>query len=142
MKKDLIFAIGGGFLLGTIVAISALTLPTLLRKKSEDQNETTNTIVLPTQKVGEETSLSITTPQDESIVTNKVLKVAGKTGSAHMILFDTDFGSDSVEASGDGTFSFTTDLVEGQNTILVTSYNTNGDKETKTLTVFYTGEKL
>lgn len=142
MKKDLIFAIGGGLLLGTVVAISVLTLPSLVRKKSEGQNETTNTITLPTQKQQQEASLEITSPQDESIAVDKTLKVAGKTGPAHIILFDTDAGTDSVEASGDGSFSFATELVEGQNTILVTSYSNNGEKETKTLTVFYTGEKL
>ena len=143
MKKDLAIAISGGFLLGALVAISVVTLPSLMKKKSSAQNETiTNSIVTPSQKQEHALSLEITEPTDEAIATTKEVKISGKTQKSNTVVLSTDLENTIIEASADGNFSLDLRLVEGQNTLYITSYNENGDIETKSLTVFYTGEKL
>ena len=143
MKKDLAIAISGGFLLGALVAIGVVILPSLIKKKSPAQNETiTNSIVTPSQKQEHTLSLEITEPTDEAIATNKEVKISGKTQKSNTIVLSTDLENTITEASADGNFSLNLRLVEGQNTLYITSYNENGDTETKSLTVFYTGEKL
>lgn len=143
MKKDLAIAISGGFLIGALVAVSVVTLPSFMKKKSSTQNEPiTNIIVTPSQKQEHALFLEITDPFDESIATSQEIKVSGKSQKSNTIVLDTDLGNTVTEAADDGSFSLTTRLVEGQNTLYITSYNENGDTETKSLTVFYTGEKL
>lgn len=143
MKKDLAIAISGGFLLGALVAISVVTLPSLMKKKSSAQNETiTNSIVTPSQQQEHALSLEITEPTDEAIATSKEVKISGKTQKSNTVVLSTDLENIITEASADGNFSLDLRLVEGQNTLYITSYNENGNIETKSLTVFYTGEKL
>lgn len=142
MKKDVFFAIVVGFVLGSLTALLAVNLPFLL--KSTTQPAVKLSSVTPTiiQINAPSLLLTIDTPLEESIVTANTINVSGKIALGTILVVDTDSESQVQEASSSGSFSFPAKLGEGANTIIVTAYNGNGESEQKTLTVFYTREKL
>lgn len=147
MKSDVIAAVIVGFVIGVGSAILAINLPSIIKKSSPlpKQTVTNTTPVIPSssQIVNSSIPFDITEPPDDSIVETKSLKIKGKTQSGNNIILVTDSDSSVTEALADGTFSLSTNLSEGGNTIYITSQNSNsGEEETKTLNIFYTPEKL
>lgn len=142
MKKDVIIASLVGFALGSISALLVVNLPSLLKRSSQSQVTTAN--ITPTIASLSKTIplLTIESPIDESIFPSKNIEISGKTTPGTILVLDADLENNVQVASNSGSFSFPTTLKEGANVIVVTAYNENGEGETKTLTVFYTSEKL
>lgn len=144
MKKDVILAIGIGFLSGAFIALLAVNLPRILKQASKPKIETIAPPLtpVPTQTVSLPINLEITNPTDESIVGSETIKITGKTAAKSTLVVDTEFDTKITESSSDGTFSLPITLKEGGNNVTTTAYNEKGEETTKTLSVFYTKEKL
>ena len=144
MKKDVIAAVVSGFILGGLVAVAAINLPSLFKISTNNTAEQTTqeTIPIPTSIEAEiKENLEITEPKDESIVTEKELKITGRTKTGDAVLVESESDISEAKVENDGTFTSSITLTEGGNQIIIYSINENGE-ESKTFTVYYTSDKL
>ena len=142
MKKDIVIALIVGLVLGGATAITIVNLPTMIKKPQKPEIGETVPTAIPTPISSGQLELVINQPVDEAIVSTKSLNVSGKTNGGKTVVLETDLEIETKESSPNGSFSFPVNLTEGTNNILVTAYNENNQSETKTLTIFYTSEKL
>jgi hypothetical protein len=145
MKKDIIIAVIVGFVLGVGSALLIVNLPsllTLLKRTAPSQLATINpTPTLPTVS-NTSSLLTLESPAPESIATSKNIQITGKTAPGTILVLTTERDNSPYEASESGNFAFPLSLKEGANTAIITAYNESGEAETKTLTIYYTSEKL
>lgn len=79
-------------------------------------------------------TLSISSPVNNSTVANSSVAVKGKTvANADVFVNDTE-----TKADGNGNFSVTLSLDEGENYILIVANDVNGNYSEKDLTITYT----
>jgi len=107
-------------------------------------DNTVKTVVLasPTPTGSPTISLTLDQPQDEQVVSNKVLIVSGKTQSNAVVTVITDTSDDVIVPSSDGSFSTTVNLDDGQNVLEVISIAPNGESMTIKKTVTYSLEEF
>lgn len=145
MKRDVIIAIAVGFALGSIVALSLVYLPSLVKDRitSTEKPLVTST---PTPTIAKiETSqptLEIDKPEDESVSDNKTLTVSGRTQRANFIIVESEADAKIAEVDTSGNFSATITLSEGANNLYISAYDSFGQRITKLIIVYYTSEKL
>lgn len=144
MKKDVIIAVIIGFILGGSLALTATNLPNLLKKaKPSLVSDSATTSPSPSVSIKEsEIKLEVEKPENESISEEKTITVSGKTKPGNIVFVETDTKGEGGEADKDGNFMEKITLNEGSNTIYIASYDEKGESATKTITVFYTEEKL
>lgn len=147
MKRDVIIAVVIGFVIGGTAALAITNIPFLLKTAQKSRSEkiasTTSSPSPDVQKVqNSESQLTIEKPEHEKIAEEKVVTVSGKSKPGDIIIIDTDLESQTATTTDDGSFSGKVTLGEGTNTLYVTSYDASGEKNEKTITVFYTAEKL
>jgi hypothetical protein len=147
MNKDAILATIIGFVIGLGITGLVLAGPALVKnfpKISLHLPSLSTTKQKPTPSappVNKTFSLSINSPIAESIESGNTLLVSGTTvgGSTVVISGVTD---DAVTiATTDGKYVGKIALIEGENTILVTSYNKK-DRANQNVTVYYTKEQF
>ncbi len=142
MKKDVIIASLVGFVLGSVTAILVINLPNIVNKNLQTPITTDSLTPTPNSISKISPLLSIESPADESIVLTKSVEILGKATEGTLLVLDTELDNNVQVASGSGNFSFPVTLKEGANSYVLTAYNENGEGESKTLTLFYTSEKL
>ncbi|HET9947005.1 MAG TPA: hypothetical protein VFQ63_02985 [Patescibacteria group bacterium] len=86
--------------------------------------------------------LSIDSPQDESVTSNKTVTVSGKTVPDATIVVSTDTADQVITPSTTGTFSTTVTIGSGENEIHILSIGANGLETQKTITVSYTTDNF
>jgi hypothetical protein len=141
VKKEATVAIVIGLILALIViggviraqsALKNIKLPTkesfLSTKPSKDEKAT-------------ELFLDITTP-DNAVVTEPVLTLTGKTLPSTYIAILGEKGEYLIVPSDLGVFSQEITLIKGANTIKITTYQKDGKKVEKTISVVYTTAQL
>ncbi|OGG27000.1 hypothetical protein A2960_02540 [Candidatus Gottesmanbacteria bacterium RIFCSPLOWO2_01_FULL_39_12b] len=144
MKKDVYMAILAGFVIGTIVALTILNLPKIVKKQvpaTKDELALTaspNPTPLPKTIV----TLDIEEPVNYSLASSKTIKISGKTGTNNFLITENEEGIDLIQATESGSFSSSFSLREGNNNIYITSLNDKDEEMTKSINVFWTGEKL
>lgn len=142
MKKDVLVAVGVGFILGTVVALAATNLPQIIKSvKVPDVKQTPS----PTPEItsaAQNPQFSIDSPKDESIIETKTIDVSGQTKGDQIILVETENDQKVIESETDGNFTTKLNLTEGVNTIYFTVYDKEGLATTKSINVYYTTEKL
>lgn len=96
--------------------------------------------------VAEETlTLTITQPENETIVTDKKIIVEGKTNKGATVVISSPVEDQVFEASGEGNFAIPISLEEGANDILIGAYLVSGtetSEKSETRTVTFTQEEL
>ncbi|OGG21490.1 hypothetical protein A3B48_01710 [Candidatus Gottesmanbacteria bacterium RIFCSPLOWO2_01_FULL_40_10] len=144
MKKDVVLALLVGFVIGASIAVTAVKLPAVLDKASKASNSLSDkTEPTPTVFIAESKSqLEITSPTDLSIQTENKVSLTGKAKPASVIILETSDYSDIFETDADGSFSASINLEEGGNPVYLTTVDLSGNQETKSVTLFYTTEKL
>lgn len=144
MRKDIIIAVGIGFVLGSAVAIFLINLPNIFKQESKLQLQ--NMVASPTPsestKTAESTPLVVDQPSDNQIFSEKNITVSGKYPAGNTIIIETDDDVKLVKVSPNGEFSEKINIPEGASNIYLTAYNNDQELKTQILTVFYTPEKL
>lgn len=138
-------AVGVGFVVGSVVAVTATSLPTLLSQARKSlPAETISPSFAPsmTPKEVQLNSFAVTSPSDQSVSDSNTLSVVGSAGPSTKILLESESESKIVEASASGTFEGKLKINEGANTLYFTNIAENGQIATETRTVFYTPEEL
>jgi hypothetical protein len=147
MNKDAILASVIGFGIGLFITGAVLIGPTALpmfRKmisgigKGSVQSLTTKTTPTPTTATSSDArTLSIDSPQDESITNNDSLTVSGKAPKETIVVVAGNVDESVVTVSATNTFQAKITLKEGINDISVTNL-TNETPTNKHFTVYYT----
>lgn len=143
MKRDVVIAIFIGLILGGIGALLATSLPAIIKQRSLSTDKLLH--LSPTPPPADLTqlpTLDITQPKDQSISDNKTVDLVGQVKSASFVLLESDTEYKIVQATSGGTLKTQINLSEGANEIYISAYDDKGQANTKTLTVFYTSEKL
>lgn len=144
MKKEVILAITIGFVLGLVITFGIW----VANKSLKQANSTTitptptsptvslGTSPIPTSQVTNN-QLTITSPDDESIVAVNTVTLTGKTmpNSSVAILYED--GQTFVTSDAEGKFSVEIPLVGGYNEITATS-----EDSSQTITVTYSTAKI
>ncbi|MBI3954948.1 hypothetical protein HY338_00765 [Candidatus Gottesmanbacteria bacterium] len=146
MKKDTVIAIIIGIIIGGLIAVGVIYFPNFISRVFRSSNQT-NQLLTPTPPVNVATtilSLDITEPANNSVLFTRQTTVKGKIqpSGPKIIIVDTNNESLLTKSSGNGEFSQDVSLVEGINPLSISVYDESGNRETKTLTLFYTPEKL
>ena len=145
MKKDTAVAIFIGFIIGGLAAFGVIYLPSLLSRVFRTNDQVTVPAPTPPVSISATAlSLDITEPEDNSVILTDKTTIKGKIQpeSAKLIIVDTNNESVTISTNDIGEFSEEVSLDEGINPISVSAYDDNGNRETKTVTLFYTAEKL
>lgn len=139
MKKEIIFAIFLGLSLGLIITYGVYRAKTTLQQPVSNNEE-----IKPdaTPIASAESTLSITSPEDEIITDNQQLTITGTTTpNSFVVIFVND--NDTITTSdGTGNFSIEAELETGSNIILIHSLDEDGDSTIQERTVIYSTIKL
>ena len=147
MNKDALLATMIGFVVGLVITAILLAgpklasflphiswkLPTFSQSKS----------VPPATTAAKQKAFSVTieSPLDQSIQSDSTILVSGSTSGGATVLIDGNTDDAISQVKSDGKYAGKITLVEGENSISVTSF-LKGKTATQTVTVFYTPEQL
>lgn len=143
MKKEIIIAVIIGILIGSVAAIIIVNLPKLTTGIKIQQSPISPTPSV--SKVSEtisNLSLSFDSNIDNSISEEKTINITGTTLPKQLVFLETANDQKAINADDSGKFSAKIDLSEGANMIYGSAFDEDGNSITKTLTVYYTSEKL
>lgn len=130
-------AILGGLLVAGIVFYLYQTTKTIPSSKIKPI-----AITIPTPTPKPSIFLSLITPNDESVVSNKTLNISGKTApDATIVIISKNF-EQVVSPSLNGDFSATLTLSSGSNVIEITAIASNGEQTKINRTVTYSLEEF
>ena len=127
MNKEIVIAIILGLTVGIVAAISiwaakegTLKLSLSLPKLSQvEKKEPTITPTAAEQKPQENFFLDITSPENETIVTNNEIELTGKTNPEVSIIVSQEANDTVLSSKKDGSFSTKITLSPGPNTIII-----------------------
>lgn len=142
MKRDIIAALIIGFVIGGVIAITAVNLPNIVKNSFNTANTAALVSSTPIPKSPEILNLEVTSPADWYLSSDKTMEIKGRTKKGATVIMETETDTHIKEADDEGNFTDKIDLTDGSNTLIVTSVNENGENIQKILTVYYTSEKL
>lgn len=144
MKKEIFAAVGIGFILGSLLAVALINLPNIIKKDSKSliQNIAPSPTSSAVSTANETTALAISSPGENQILTEKTIQVAGIYLPEKTVIIETDNDFKATRTNKDGEFSEKLNINEGVSDIYITSFDNNQEPVTKTITVYYTAEKL
>ena len=149
MKKEVIIAIAVGFGLGLVITFGIWTAQKSLKKINSPVLLPTPSPVSqavspsPTTTAIANSSLTITSPEDESLVNTGTINIVGKATPKAVVAVTFEDGQNIVTADDSGNFSLGVDLIGGYNTIVITALDpATGTESSQTLLVTYSTAKL
>jgi len=86
--------------------------------------------------------LSVDQPADESVTDSKTLTINGKTNPENTIIINTPIEDQVITPAQNGNYSITATIDTGENQIVLTAINPNGEELRKILTVTYSTEQF
>ena len=145
MKKDTIVAIIIGIIIGALFALGVIYFPNIISRVFRSNSQITDLTPSPTIAISTTAlSLDITEPLSDAVLFNDKTSIKGKIQPAGKKIIIADTGNESLitTSADNGEFSKEVVLNEGVNLYSISVYDENGNRETKTITLFYTPEKL
>lgn len=140
MKKEKVILSFIAALIGLIVA--SIIFYFYQGAKTEQKKIKTVTLTSPTPPLNQKKliPLSIDTPQDESVTSQKTITISGKTENDATVVILTPTDEQVIAPSANGDFSTTTTIDNGENSIEVTAVAPNGEQTKMIKTVTYSTE--
>lgn len=139
MKKEVLFAILIGFAIGLIITFGIYQAQQSYQ--SVNSNTTIQSDTLPPSSTPLPShQLSVTFPLHESVVSDALIVVEGKTSPEAFITIVSDINQTYAQADSLGQFSLEYTLEYGANILTVTSLTSQGDSATQNLIVTYVPE--
>lgn len=140
MKKEVILAIVIGFGLGLVITFGVYTAQKALKRTSTTPSPAPTTdqplAGIPSH------SLTITTPEDESLIGENTITVTGNTSPNSLVTLVTETEAIVIYANDQGSFQAEIKLVGGANDITLTSITPTGLKAEQQLTLVYSTAKI
>lgn len=135
MRKEVLIAIVIGSILGLAVAFGVWRANQAFSPKQETQTQQELTpLPEPAQ------TLTISEPEDGSVVDREKIKVKGRATPEAVLVILTNTQEVIITAQASGEFEQEIELEGGANEITVVAYNEEGAEERQTLTVVYSTE--
>lgn len=141
MKTERIVLSVVAVLIGLFVAGIAFYFFQMAQKKPAPAKQEISILPSPTPEI-ELQGLSVTTPEDEAVLTEKSVEVSGKAKDARVVIISTEEGQTAVQPDAEGNFKDTITLSTGVNLIHVTAYQPTGKEISKTISVSYSTESF
>ncbi len=154
MKKEVFLAIIIGFGLGLIITygiwIANKSLKDLPKNTASKESSSPTTAPNPTSSPTDSSNqtpssginLSISSPENESLVTNNTVTITGTTTAGATIAILHEKGELLIEADPSGNFSSDLVLEGGYNLITLTAHDSTGNQISKNLMLTYTTSKI
>jgi len=137
MKKEIILAIVLGLSFGLVITYGVYRANLSMTQQPHERNQTSTPTPSP-DSTADNANLSLISPEDESVVTDSALTVAGKTfPNAYVVIFINDI-ENLTTADDQGNFSITGELELGSNFIITHVIDDNGVTTTQERTVILT----
>lgn len=135
MRKEVVWAIVAGIVLGLVVAFGVYRInSTISSKKTTAGNRPTPS---PTPSTPQEFKVVLDQPEDDDVLTQNSVNVTGITKSLAFVTFSGEDGDFLVQADNSGAFSQSVDLVPGINQIKVTAFDPSGNQNASEVLVVY-----
>lgn len=144
MKAERVFLSFIAVLVGLVAAGVAFYLyqmtKTLPEKKAEPLGVKTR--ITPTPTPDKSNFLTVETPKDEEVLTQKTITVSGKTAPNATIIVSSEENDQVVKPAANGDFSLTQAIPEGTSLLNVTAVFASGEEKKVTKTVTYSTENF
>lgn len=145
MKKEVVLAVTVGFVLGLIITFGVWTanknLKPLITQNQNQPTPTPNQINAPTPALSQ-ISISITSPENEFVTTDKNLTLTGLTQPELPVFITTETNQTVVVADTTGKFSYDISLEGGYNRLTASVFDSSGNSASKEIIVTYTTSKI
>lgn len=141
MKKELLFVIGIGIIIGSIVVFGVYIAQNAIKQQNQEKIEKSSEEQTTLYEEKPHT-LTITEPLDEIIVDSETIQVSGKTTPEAIIAIIAEENELLLTADKQGDFTTDVTLVGGANQITVSAFNNEGQKAEQILTVVYSTAQL
>jgi hypothetical protein len=144
MKAERIILSFVAIFVGLIAAGVAFYLYQMTRTvpAAKSQPMTLGSQITPTPTPDNGNFLSIDSPQDESVSTQKTITISGKTAKDASLIVSTEDSDQVVKPASNGDFSLTVNIGDGSSLIHITSVFANGQETAVTRTVTYSTENF
>ena len=136
MKKEVIIAIIGGFVLGLIITFGIATAQRSLNNRPPRLTTDTTTPLIPSPSPPQH-NLFITSPQNNSPTHESKLMVSGSTTGGSMISLISTNSQNTTVTDAQGNFSLPIELDLGVNLLNLNSYDPQGNVAQANLNVVY-----
>jgi len=140
VKKEMLIAGLIGLFIGLGLGFLASNIKNI--KISTSFQKPISSEVLPTEEPNKETgkeqvlSLSVTSPEDESVTSLSNIIIEGKTDPKSLVVISTEEDESIVTPLTDGSFSLKISLTPEENQLVITSYSNMGSETVKRLVVY------
>jgi hypothetical protein len=109
--------------------------------KTISNPKTTVVVVTPSPTpIANSVYLNVNSPTDESVTDNKTVTVAGQTTPNATIVIITNSDQEVLQPSGQGDFSTTVTIADGENLIRITTFAADGQSTSIQRTITYSTE--
>jgi len=148
MKKEVLIAIVIGFGLGLVITFGAWQVNKSLKEIAPKQELSPSQTQQETQEektpspTPAQLSLTITSPEDNSIINKEKVSISGKTSSKATVVIIYEEGEKIIETDENGDFTSEITLVGGANEVTVSAYDKEGNEATKTLNLVYSTAEI
>lgn len=143
VKKEITIAIVIGLIIGLIITGGVLRARSAIKNiSSPDSKSRRTTSLTDNDKSKNQLSLSISEPEDNSIVQEATITLTGQTIPDTYVAIVAEKSEHLIVPNDVGQFTQDIDLIKGANTIKITVYTNNGDKTEKILNIVYTTAEI
>lgn len=142
MRKEVLWAIVAGVLLGLIVAFGVWRINDSVKNTSSPQpSQSSKTSPAPEllkqESPNTELKVVLDKPQDNYVVANNTVAVSGLTRPSAWVIVSGESKDYILQSDDSGSFTQEVDLVAGANQIKVTVFDNNGEKSSREVLVVY-----
>jgi len=134
MRKEVLWAIIAGVLLGLVVAFGVWRINSTFTPKKHQPSSASPT---PTASDISEFKVVLDKPENDDVVTTGTVTVTGVTKSGSWVTLSGESGDYTVQSDTSGAFSQDVDLIPGINQIKVTAFNSSGNQNATDVLVVY-----
>jgi hypothetical protein len=142
MKKEVLVAILIGFGVGLLITGGIYYTQNNLKATSQIVSPIADEKPKTIAPESIPSTLSLTSPLDESISNQATVSVIGSTSPSAWVVILTEKGEEAVQADSKGNFEKDISLISGENEIEVQSINDKGETVSKTITVVYSTAEI
>ena len=145
MKKEILIAILIGFILGLVITFGIWTANKSLQENTQTQNDEVNDskpIVTEPVDEDEKISLTISSPENNSLINQVKIEIIGKTTALATVVILYEEGEEIFQADEKGEFNQEITLVGGANEFKITAVDEEGNETNKILNLVYSTTEI